>query len=291
MHPGETIATGAPTVCPNCRASVLPLVVLCSAAGHYIGTRCNCGPSYSRESGYYPSQAAAETALAERSFGRGGVIARDIPLYWADRPTDRDTTVVPPSPELRAYITTLANRADRIRAVEDIDPPTLSYTEVKAAATSQPWLLKAIERKPRFIAQLLGTPPAEATGVGQTGPPSRHTRRFNVTVLHKTGPRRFRCYLPGDPLTRVFDLTVRATSAEEAAEFVFGITNSSADELHCDPRYADDVAAYRGAFARSVSVGDVLLIRRRWRWRRTAWACEPSGFTALRRPPSFTDGR
>jgi hypothetical protein len=135
------------------------------------------------------------------------------------------------------------------------------------------------ERKAALIAQILGTPV-----------PSGRSRRFRVTVLHNTGPGRFHRYLPSDPLVGVFRLTVEATSAEVATEIVFGIANSYLpDELHCDPRYADEVAAYRAAAQRSMSVGDVLLIRR-W-WRKTAWACAPIGFTRLTRPPSFTNSR
>ncbi len=285
MHPGETIATGAPTVCPTCQVSVLPLVVLHSAAGHYIGTRCSCSSSYSRESDYYPSEAAAEGALAERSFGRGGVVARDVSVYWADQSADRDGVV--------ARILTGELPA---RDLEDVEPATLSYAEVKAVAASQTPLLGAMRqlraRKAHFVARVLGTLPADGIGDGEVTPLSGRSRRFRVTVLHTSGPWVFHRYLPGDPLTRVFDLTVEATSAEAAAEVVFEITNSYLpDEVHCDPRYADDVAAYRTAAGRSMSVGDVLLIRRLWRWRKTAWACAWVGFTQLRRPPSFTDGR
>lgn len=62
--PGETIATGAARTCPNC--GITPKLKVCwSAAGHYIGTWCNCGP-YSRESyDYYPTYETAEIALRE----------------------------------------------------------------------------------------------------------------------------------------------------------------------------------------------------------------------------------
>ena len=50
--PGETIHRGAPSTCPDCDVK-LENRVMSSAAGYYIGTRCDCGPSYSRESGYY----------------------------------------------------------------------------------------------------------------------------------------------------------------------------------------------------------------------------------------------
>ena len=51
-------------VCTECHA-VLPLKVLHSAAGYYIGHWCdNCGP-YDRVSyGYYPTRERAEQALA-----------------------------------------------------------------------------------------------------------------------------------------------------------------------------------------------------------------------------------
>lgn len=65
---GETIATGAPSTCPECKKE-LKNEVLRSAAGYYIGTRCNCGP-YSRESGYYPTREKAEEALKAGGYER-----------------------------------------------------------------------------------------------------------------------------------------------------------------------------------------------------------------------------
>jgi hypothetical protein len=50
--PGETIHLGAPSTCPDCDIK-LENQVMSSPAGYYIGTRCNCGPSYSRESKAY----------------------------------------------------------------------------------------------------------------------------------------------------------------------------------------------------------------------------------------------
>lgn len=57
----ETIASGAPKCCSDCKKE-LKLQVLSSAAGHYLGTFCDCGP-YSRESDYYDTREEAETAL------------------------------------------------------------------------------------------------------------------------------------------------------------------------------------------------------------------------------------
>ena len=48
---GETISTGAPSVCSDCNIQ-LEEMVLMSGAGYYIGTECHCGP-YSRESKHY----------------------------------------------------------------------------------------------------------------------------------------------------------------------------------------------------------------------------------------------
>lgn len=64
----ETIASGAPEVCPDCLVE-LRLTVLKSAAGYYIGTFCHCGP-YSRESGYFENEKCAEKALKDNSFQR-----------------------------------------------------------------------------------------------------------------------------------------------------------------------------------------------------------------------------
>ncbi len=66
--PGETIRTGAPRKCPECKVWVKDKVYS-SPAGHYIGTMCDCGP-YSRESGYYRSREEAETALKNGDYGR-----------------------------------------------------------------------------------------------------------------------------------------------------------------------------------------------------------------------------
>ena len=65
---GETIALGAPSKCEDCGRD-LPLRVLSSAAGFYVGTACDCGP-YSRESDYFPSQDNAQKALDSGNFSR-----------------------------------------------------------------------------------------------------------------------------------------------------------------------------------------------------------------------------
>ena len=68
MLPGEAIASGAPSTCAHC-GTKLKNQVLRSAAGFYIGTRCECGP-YSRESGYYRSEDDAQKDLDAGSFFR-----------------------------------------------------------------------------------------------------------------------------------------------------------------------------------------------------------------------------
>lgn len=71
MFPGETIATGAPAVCPDCGTRV-EYEVLMSAAGYYVGTMCKCqgGSPYTRDSGYYKTRAQARDALLEGTFHR-----------------------------------------------------------------------------------------------------------------------------------------------------------------------------------------------------------------------------
>ncbi len=59
---------GAQAKCEDC-GSDLPLQVLSSAAGSYVGTACECGP-YSRESDYYPSHEDAKKALDSGEFSR-----------------------------------------------------------------------------------------------------------------------------------------------------------------------------------------------------------------------------
>ena len=68
MQPGETIASGALPLCPDCGIR-LTLEVLQNAASFYIGTHCDCG-LYSRESGYFKSRDLASAALLEGNFGR-----------------------------------------------------------------------------------------------------------------------------------------------------------------------------------------------------------------------------
>ena len=59
--PKETIHLGADPHCPDCNRH-LPLQVLLSGAGYYVGTQCCCGP-YTRESHYYASRTEAQQAL------------------------------------------------------------------------------------------------------------------------------------------------------------------------------------------------------------------------------------
>jgi len=68
MIEGETLAAGASEVCLECGEHV-ELGVHLSGAGFYIGTRCLCGP-YTRESGYYRSEAEAQNALEQKSYSR-----------------------------------------------------------------------------------------------------------------------------------------------------------------------------------------------------------------------------
>lgn len=65
--PGETF--GGAGWCTDCKLD-LPLQVLMSAAGWYVGTFCgSCGP-YSRESGYYATREEAKEALRTEAYYR-----------------------------------------------------------------------------------------------------------------------------------------------------------------------------------------------------------------------------
>ena len=68
MMPGETIATGAPPTCPECKVTVQYSVCM-SAAGFYVGTNCDCGP-YTRDSGYYKTRRECAAAMLDGSFDR-----------------------------------------------------------------------------------------------------------------------------------------------------------------------------------------------------------------------------
>lgn len=65
---GETIATGAPTTCPDCEI-VVKLEVLQSAGGYYIGSICACGP-YSRESIYFKTIEEATVVFMSGQYER-----------------------------------------------------------------------------------------------------------------------------------------------------------------------------------------------------------------------------
>ena len=67
--PGETVATGAPMACLDCKKA-LKVRVCKSAAGYYVGFLCpDCGP-HSRESGYYKTEKEAEEALYSGKYER-----------------------------------------------------------------------------------------------------------------------------------------------------------------------------------------------------------------------------
>ena len=71
MLPGETVASGAPLVCPDCENRVPGPRILRSGAGWFVGFGgCLCGPVYSRESRYFSTADAARTALLEGLYGR-----------------------------------------------------------------------------------------------------------------------------------------------------------------------------------------------------------------------------
>lgn len=66
--PGETILTGAPSICSDCKQPA-KWGIYQSGAGFYIGTYCKCGP-YSRESGYYKTREEASQAWLDENYGR-----------------------------------------------------------------------------------------------------------------------------------------------------------------------------------------------------------------------------
>ncbi len=73
MMPGETIRSGADSVC-DC-GTEFKFEVLQSGAGYYVGTTCHnsecehCGEPNSRESGYYRTRQEAEKAMNTKSVG------------------------------------------------------------------------------------------------------------------------------------------------------------------------------------------------------------------------------
>lgn len=69
MLPGETLKSGASATCEDCVVTVYPCVMQ-SQAGYFIGTKCNCGPCYTRESGYYATREDATEAFMSDTYGR-----------------------------------------------------------------------------------------------------------------------------------------------------------------------------------------------------------------------------
>lgn len=66
--PGETVGTGEPVECPDCKKTMC-LRVLESGAGCYLGYDCDqCFGPYSRETGYYATREEAEVALKTGRF-------------------------------------------------------------------------------------------------------------------------------------------------------------------------------------------------------------------------------
>jgi hypothetical protein len=116
--------------------------------------------------------------------------------------------------------------------------------------------------------------------------------RFAVTVLLNTDRGSFFGYVSGHALGRVFDLTVAAATPEAACEVTFAVGNSYPDELHCDPCYAWEVAEWRAAELRSLSVGDVLVVRPDGQDASVgrAFACAAVGFQPLAAVPAYTNG-
>ena len=58
--PGETVRLGAEYPYEGAMPEIMN-----SAAGYYVGYRCEDGGPYSRESGYYPSHEAAVEAMVK----------------------------------------------------------------------------------------------------------------------------------------------------------------------------------------------------------------------------------
>lgn len=99
--------------------------------------------------------------------------------------------------------------------------------------------------------------------------------RYHISVHLSNDFRRtcaFRVFYPsGDSFEKAardgcydeagFSWMVLANSHLEAAEIAFAVCNSYPDELHCDRIYEGIVRSYRKADNRSLSVGDLLMIR------------------------------
>jgi hypothetical protein len=94
--------------------------------------------------------------------------------------------------------------------------------------------------------------------------------RYHITVHLSTDFRRTGMFIAGDSFEKAaldgcydgfgFDLRLEANSHEAAAEVAWAICNSYPSEMHCSPKYLDDVARYRRGGNRSLSTGDLLMI-------------------------------
>jgi hypothetical protein len=84
---------------------------------------------------------------------------------------------------------------------------------------------------------------------------------YDVEVLLSTNRRATDLgYDPSVTYQSAGTFRVSADGPEAAAEVAWTIANSYPDEMHALPRYAPDVARYRNAHHRSLSVGDAVRV-------------------------------
>lgn len=125
--PGEVRGTQG-TTCDDCKID-LPLEVLRSGAGWYIGYFCPmCGP-YSRESGYFPTKEAATEAMENDEVYRPDM--KPEPVYPEPEPVRRATLNM----ALKNLLETVAANRDKNEALLGI--PAMVDCEVRESPISK----------------------------------------------------------------------------------------------------------------------------------------------------------
>lgn len=120
--------------------------------------------------------------------------------------------------------------------------------------------------------------------------------KIKVTVLHNAGPGMFFGFNPETAhLHHAHDLLIEADSIDQAANLAFELTNLDVEDLNDYKAliYGNQVREYRERMNRSLSVGDVLVMRDLDHDDEPVlgvMACESLGWKGLEFVPEFAFG-
>lgn len=87
--------------------------------------------------------------------------------------------------------------------------------------------------------------------------------KYKAVVLHQVGPGMFFGVSEGSEFFHAHDFDIEADGHMQAAELIFEITNLEPEDVSAAKAllYGDQMREYRKRMNRSVSVGDVLVLR------------------------------